>query len=535
MKNVRPCIRVASLLVLLFSMAGCRKEQDASRWDVDMLVPLVSSTLTIRDLVADSLVSTEADGTVALIFRDELFAVDLDTLLKAPDTSFVYAYGLPVPGPLNFPAGFNFFNQADVQRFDLGDVALRRLVLREGRLEMRMKNMVASPVIGQFALPGVVLPSGGNVLSTIVGAGSPSSPTFSTDQRDLAGSSFDLRGPNYNSVNTLQTDLSAQLDPAGTGATVTDQDSVVIEARYSGLVPQYAKGYFGSRAEEVGPDTNDLGLFDAIIDGTIDLEDATLRLTVENGLGADVRIAMRSLQAYNSRTGSTVDLTHSILNGPINLNRALDLGNGFTPSYYQTTVGASNSNLLDFLECLPDRVSYALDLWLNPLGDVSSGNDFLYYESRLRADLELEVPLRLRAQGLTLETLSRPDLPGSNEGHGLRSGTLRLFATNGFPMVGLVQLAIVDAEGNVLSEVPVQGSIPAGPLGADGLVHSSATGELTATLTPQQVDLLYQNTQLRTRVVLSTSTQAMYLRILESYALQVQITAAFNYFVNGDE
>jgi hypothetical protein len=502
---------------------------------VDLLAPLVTSTLTIRDLVADSLITTDGAGAVTIVYRSDLFSVDLDTLLSAPDTSFIYPYALPVTGPLNFPPGINFFSQNDVQRFDLGDVALRRLVLREGRLDLRMKNMVASAVIGQLELPGVTLANGSNVLSTTVGAGSPQAPAYSTDQRDLAGSSFDLRGPQFNQVNTIQTILGAQLDPNGQGATVTDQDSVILEAKYSGLVPQYARGYFGARTVEVGPDVSDLGLFNSIIGGTLDLDEATLRLRVENGIGVDIQVAMRSFQAVNTRTGATVDLTHDILEGPINLNRALDLGNGFTPSVYQNTLNTSNSNIDLFLENMPDQVSYALDMRLNPLGDVSSGNDFLYYESNVKASLELEVPLRIMAQGLTLETFSAPDLPGSAEGHALREGTLDLFVTNGFPFVGQVQLAIVDAAGQVLSEVPVEGTIPAGPLGANGLVSSPANGTLTAHLDPQQVDLLYQGTRIRTRVILSTSTQAMHLRILDAYAFQVQITGNFNYLVNGDE
>jgi hypothetical protein len=536
MVNVNTLVRVASrLLLATLLLTACRKEGDRPRWDVDLLAPLVTSTLTIRDLVADSLITADSEGAVTLVYRSDLFTVDLDTLLSAPDTSFIYPYALPVTGPLNFPPGVNFFSQNDVQRFDLGDVALRRLVLREGRLDLRMKNMVASAVIGQLELPGVVLANGSSLLSTTVGAGSPQSPAYSTDMRDLAGSSFDLRGPQFNLVNTIQTILGAQLDPNGQGATVTDQDSVILEAKYSGLVPQYAKGYFGARTVEVGPDVTDLGLFNSIIGGTLDLDETTLRLRVENGIGVDIQVAMRSFQAVNTRTGVTVDLTHAIMNGPINLNRALDLGNGFVPSIYQNTLNNANSNIDQFIESMPDQVSYAMDMRLNPLGDVSSGNDFLYYESKIKASLELEVPLRIRAQGLTLETFSTPDLPGTAEEHGLREGTLNLFTTNGFPLVGQIQLAIVDAEGNVLSEVPVQGTIPAGPLGANGLVSAPASGVLTAYLAPHQVDLLYQGTRLRTRVVLSTSTQSMHLRILDTYALQVQITGSFNYLVNGDE
>lgn len=539
MKNVRHPGMVALATVTICSLLalGCRKESDRPTWDVDVLVPLVRTSFTIRDLVADSLVTTDPQGAVTLLYRSDLFKLELDTLLLAPDTSFTYRYALPVTDSLNFPAGFNFFSQNDVQRFDLDEVALRKLVLREGRLELRMDNRVNSLVIGTLDLPGAIFPNGGTSMTTSVGAGTPANPTYSTAVRDLAGTSFDLRGPQFNDVNTLETSIGAMLEPPpqGQGAWVTADDSLVLSANYLGLVPQYARGYFGQRTVEAGPDTNDLTLFDALVAGTLDLDVATLRLTVENGFGMDLQVRMRQLSAINTRTGNTVDLTHAIFQGPININRAIDLGSGFIASQYSNTIDVGNSNIDLFLENLPDQVGYELDLELNPLGDISSGNDFLYFESELKAGLELEVPLRLIANELTLQTISTPDLPGSAEGHALRSGELKLFATNGFPMSARFELDLIDANGEVIANIPVEGIAAPGVLGANNLVTASTESVLTATLSEELVNVLYAGARLRSRVAFTTSDQSQHLRILDSYRMDLQITLAANYLVNGDE
>lgn len=76
--------------------------------------------------------------------------------------------------------------------------------------------------------------------------------------------------------------------------------------------------------------------------------------------------------------------------------------------------------------------------------------------------LDLEVPLRLITDELTLRTTSTPDLPGTAAGHGLRYGTLKLFATNGFPMNARITMELVDANGIVLATIPVQGQVAAG-------------------------------------------------------------------------
>ncbi|MBK8497543.1 MAG: hypothetical protein IPL52_01690 [Flavobacteriales bacterium] len=524
----------AGLCSALF-LNSCRKESDRATWDVDLLVPLVHTSLTIGNLVPDSLLVSDPAGNVTLHYQSELFAVDIDTLLLAPDTSFIYRYALPFPGPLNFPAGIELFGQNDVQRFDLDQVELRTLILREGRLELEMTNMVASAIIGSLELPGADFPDGSTVITTTVGAGTPANPAHSSAMRDLSGVAFDLRGPAYNNVNTLQTILGAQLDPNGSGADITDQDSLIIASNYVGLVPQYARGFFGQRIVEVEPDTNRLTLFDALVGGTLDLDYAALRLTVDNGFGMDLRVRMHELRAINTRTHTTVDLAHSIFQGPININRAIDQGNGFTASHYSNLLDVHNSNIDEFLENMPDQVSYALDLELNPLGDISNGNDFLYYESSLSAGLELEVPLRLITNELTLQSISTPDLPGSAEGHALRSGTLKLFATNGFPMWARIELDLIDAAGNVVATIPVEGQIAPGIMGGNGLVTQSVESVLTAPMSEQLVDVLYTGARLRSRIALTTSDQTQHLRILDRYRMDLQITLAANYMVNGDE
>jgi hypothetical protein len=533
-ENVAPPIRVASMILIAVLFGGCGKD-GPSKWDVDVLAPLVSTRFTIGDLLADSLVTTDTEGRITLVYASELFAVDLDSLLGAPDTNFVYRYGLPTPGPLAFPAGLEILDIEDASRFEIDGVELRTIALREGVLRIRTTNMVASTLLGSFQLTGATFPDGQSTILTSVGPGTPASPATNVTVRDLAGSRFDLRGPQFNSVNTLYSLISSRLDPNGQGAVVTDQDSILIDVSYSGLVPAYAKGFFGQRAVQQEGQDLPLDLFRNVVAGSLDLDQVTLKLNVENGVGIDIQVAINSFQAFNSRTGTAVDLSHAILNGPINLNRAIDLGTGPQPSYYANVLDNSDSNIDEFLEVLPDRVTYDVSLLLNPLGDISNGNDFLYYESRLKADLELEVPLNIIASDLTLETIVEPDLPGSAEGHALQSGELMVFGTNGFPFATRLELAIVNEAGDVLGQLPVSGELLPGVLGPDRTVIQAVDSRTSARITPEQLDLLYQGNKLRLRAAFNTVDPDEHLRILDRYALDVQITARANYLVNGDE
>ncbi len=535
MQYARSIGTVAFAGILLSTVQGCRKDAGPARWDIDVAAPLLTTRLTIGDLVPDSLLSVGPDGMVSLVYTSELFAVDLDTLLGLPDTSFVYAYAFPLPGndQFNLPAGFPVISQNNVLRFDLPEVQLTRLDIRSGELQVDMRNKINSRVLGHFELPSGQFPDGVNTLDMAVDPGSPGAPAMSTLTRDLSGTRFDLRGPTYDQVNTLTTNVAATLDPDGSGATVTNQDSVVVQVGYNELITAYAKGYFGTNTITQEDEESRLTLFDRFVGGSLDLDQVTMRLHVENGVGMDIQVRLNAFEAINSRTGVSVDLQNAILQGPINLNRATDNGDGFTPSHYQRTLDNTTSNIDAFVENLPDRVRYDVEIQLNPLGDISNGNDFLYYESELKADIELEVPLSIIASGLTLENFSRPDLPGDAENPTLQHGTLHLFASNGFPFDARLLLDLVDDENNVLSSIPVDGMVLAGNIGPNGIVSSATRSELHAPLNSEQVDLLYAGARLRTRVVFDTDADLGHVRVLDRYALDLQVTVDGNYMVNG--
>jgi len=74
----------AGLIVLFFT--SCRHELDKPKWDVGVLAPLVKSSLTIKDILVDSLIQEEADSSLKIVFQNELYRYALDDALKLPDT-----------------------------------------------------------------------------------------------------------------------------------------------------------------------------------------------------------------------------------------------------------------------------------------------------------------------------------------------------------------------------------------------------------------------------------------------------------------
>ncbi len=522
-----------ALLAATVALASCKKDRIPPQWDLDLAAPLVKTTLSIKDLLPDSILSTDQNGNISIRYSTTLFTLSIDTVLTAPDTNFRYGYAIPFSGPVQFPPGATFNTNDNVTRFNLDGLNLTELQVLSGQVDVTITNMMNGNIIGDFSLPGATLNGAPFSVVQNLPPGTPTNPSTTTSTRPLNGYVFDLRGPVYNAVNTLATHISYANSPDGSAVTITDQDSLIAQVNYHGIIPQYATGSFGTRTIHVQPASTALDLFNNV-SGTLGLDQVSATLKIRNGIGVDARVAIQYLRSVNPSTGNTVDLQHAITSGPVNIDRALDIGNGFQAALNTFQLNGTNSNIKPFIENLPGRVDYAMDVQINPLGDISNGHDFLYHESKLTAELDVDIPLRLIASNLTLRKTINVDLPGTPAQHAWNSGTLHLFAMNGFPFSTTIDLAVVNDAGQVLTVLQPGGTIASGSLGSDGLVATPTQSRLDFIVAPDQMNLLQETGKVRVTAVFNTSDQSQHVQILDRYALDLQLTMHANYILNGD-
>jgi hypothetical protein len=134
-----------------------------------------------------------------------------------------------------------------------------------------------------------------------------------------------------------------------------------------------------------------------------------------------------------------------------------------------------------------------------------------------------------------LQQTTTPDLPGSAEGHALKSGLLHLFATNGFPFSAAIVLEIINDADQVMGQIPVQGLVASGILGSNGLVTAAVDSQLDAPVSEELMDLLYSTGRLRISTLFNTADQSQHVQLLDSYRMDLQVSVEANYLVNGDE
>ncbi len=88
-----------SVLLLLAAamllLPACKRDAGVPSWDAEALLPLVSDSLSLNNLVADSLLEANADGSLRLVYANRLLGLDLvDEGIEIPDTALTVSVNL---------------------------------------------------------------------------------------------------------------------------------------------------------------------------------------------------------------------------------------------------------------------------------------------------------------------------------------------------------------------------------------------------------------------------------------------------------
>lgn len=77
---------IGVLLVIAIALSGCRRDEDYSSWDTNLLTPVATTTLTIADLMKDSTLKQNVDSSLQLVFDQTLYTVHAKDFFVVPDT-----------------------------------------------------------------------------------------------------------------------------------------------------------------------------------------------------------------------------------------------------------------------------------------------------------------------------------------------------------------------------------------------------------------------------------------------------------------
>ncbi len=499
-------------------------------WDTQILAPLVSASLDINNLLPDSILQANADSSMKIVFQNDIYKLTMDTLFKIPDTSLSQIFVIPFS--YTFAQGDVFVNNSlSETTFNIQGVQLRTTTVKSGFVNYKIKSLINEVTNFVYSIPSAKLNGVPFSINVSVPAAVGNIPGVFNKTYDLSGYVFDLTGIYHNKVNTLYTSFTALVSPTGQPVLVNNTDSLIVTNSFYDIIPNYAKGYFGQNTFNIGPSETKFSLFNRIVDGTLQLEDVNFTLKIENPIGLDARVYFNSLSSINTRTGNTINLSNSIIGKPININRASESGGNVFPTYANFPLTVSNSNIKQMIENLPDKFGYSMQITANPLGNISGSNDFIYSDKLMKAKMDIEIPLSLVAANLTLvDTL---DLKISNsEEQKVNSGTITLYADNGFPFDAAIQIYLLNdsntavdslfANVNIIDEAPINSNLR---------VTGKKLTRIAIPLSESKMNLLYNTKKLKLKVQFNTSAQPQYIKIYSEYTIDVKLVGDFNYTI----
>jgi len=538
---------VKRTLILLFTCISllqfnaCKRDTGPS-WDVGIVLPLAHASLSIDGLLTDSLTTTNADGSIKLVYSTKFLGLETDTLFKFPDTTVANVFHLPIGYANLAPGTFLIPPSTPTQtEFNVSNVEIVMGILTDGLMTMKFKNDIRKRVIVQYQIPCATLNSIPFSVTFLIPAAPDSlNSSIANNTVSLAGYTIDFTGTNNDRVNTITTLFTAQIDPTEIGnTTIYPSDTVSANSAFSNIKPYYIRGYFGNETIQIGPEETSFSLFNQIQSGSIGLDSLKMSVGITNYLGVDSRLTFNGIWSRNTNTNQTVQLNNSLIGNPININRGVLTSSWLPviPSTYNFTFDNSNSNAKALIENLPHKLGFDVTLVTNPLGNVSGNNDFFFSDYGIEATLDVEIPLNLFADQLVITDTVIPNFSSITFKENILKGKLTLIAANSFPFDAAIDLYFIDVNGNTIGSLVSQpNTINSGPVTLSGgyLVSTgTANSQLTIPLSESQTSDMLNCEKIVFKANFDTNSNPVYTKIFASNHLDINLSADFDYRIGN--
>ncbi|MCC6690692.1 MAG: hypothetical protein IT235_04095 [Bacteroidia bacterium] len=524
---------LASLASSVF-FTSCKKESSQPSWDLNILAPILKSSISINNLVTDTLLKSNADSSVKIVYNSDLINYNLDTIAKVPDTTVHLTFITPIPN-YNYSGGTLLLNSAQEIDFKLNNIYLNKAVIKSQFVRLYIENRIDSTVAFTYEVPCATNGVGHFILKDSVAGKTGTTPAIYDTILDFSGYTLDLTGINGTSTNAITTKMEAHIGTNVSYVIIPHNDSLYVVNTAYNIKPSYARGYLGQTLIDVGPEESSFSLFNSVKSGILSLPQTKVTLNLENSVGVDARLKISKISSINSRTGTTVDLAStSVINKSVNINRALETGNAASPVLPSTqtiVLNSSNSNVGSFIGNMPDKLSYTMQVNVNPLGNASGSNDFIFAGYGIKAKMNIEIPLSLVATKLTLSDTLMLDLSSITGQEKILNGNLYLYATNGLPLNATIQIYLLDKNLNKTDSlmVPPNNVIASALLDVTNKVKETVETKLTIPVSKEKIAKLVTTKKALVLAYFNTANQPNPVNIYNYYKLDFKLVADFGY------
>lgn len=524
-------LKVLYIVILVALAFVACKSDEQTNWDVDVLTPLVKTRLSIQNIISDSLLQSNSDHSISVSFNDTVFSLEFDSIFKVPDTVISTFFKSPLWATIG--PGLQFMNRTDNVKFKIPDAQISNITIKTGKIKYFIQSTISEKTKFYYQIPratknGIPL----TIIRYIPGKSGGVNGSLS-GEIDLSGYDLDLRGASLNIANTIQTITKVYNDSSSNPINITPNDSIKFNMTYQDLVPDYAKGYFGQQNQASGLKSTNFDIFKNIVSGNINMSNVKLSVSIINYLGIDARIILKSLISKNSRNGNSIDLNSQIINKHINITRAKDIGNnsgGIQPTILKLDIEPQAAK--EFIENLPDLIKYNLDMMMNPLGNISGGNDFVYYGKGFMVLLNFDMPLTFSSNSLAIADTVDFSFK-EKDFENLNGGKLNIIANNTFPIQAKLAMILLDENKQIIEKINLSQAIEASESTqySENLIPKKSI--LPISITSTRIDNFKRTKYVAFAASFTSIPANQHITIYDNNYLDIKLTGDFSYNINN--
>ena len=397
--------------------------------------------------------------------------------------------------------------------FDLGGVQLNEVGIKSGTVTVNVLSTLPNGKmiynIPSLKKNGVSFSSGDIIIPQATGT------ELTTFEFNFEGYKLDLTGEDSrdggDTINTIYTESYTFIDYTGTLETINATDSFYSYIEFD-LTPEYATGFLGTDTISFGPEIIESDIFDFIQSGSIDFEQVDMSINIKNFIGADMGLQITNLSSTNENTEVNASIDNNFI---YEINRASQN----IDNQINSTLTQINFEGDKLLEIFPNKFITSATFYLNPYGQ-NIIEDFLYPEFTLDANINIEVPLRVNANNLTLVDTSEIEI---NEISNYDIQKVFFNIENGFPLDIKLKILLLDENDIIIDTLVQDVNIDAAQVDINNIVVNNQ-------ITTVEVD--YQDfTNVKKAILISslnTIPNNEYISLYSNYEIDISISAKIN-------
>jgi len=537
----------AVILCLLIVFVSCMNDEWMAdkydltvRWEPGFEGPLVFGNLSIEDMLtkfdSSGYLTKDSSNFLYFIF-DTSETVSADDYIDIPDMDFLQVFfqsPMDIPGSSLGNIGDTIHRKKD-DSFEWersGDERLDSVHMKGGEIVIFVTSTIKH--MGTLTIYSDQIELNGSRYEHTIEISDPSGNFTTTVRVPLAGASLQLDNAN---PDTTFLGMVFELNLINSGADILASELVSITQSFQSLDYQAVYGYVGVYDSLIiDKELIEFSSMPEDFIGRIQLADPQIHLKVGNSFGVPFGIELLDLEARFKDASMTPinldpDVNPVIIDAP-----TIDQVGQSILSY--TAIDSNNSNINEIASTDLTGLQFSINALGNPTGFM---NNFILDTSHLDVNVEVVIPMHLRAEGLEMGETFDFEI-GGDEGfsrENIKSFMFQLETENGLPLEVSTQVYFMDSDENYLDSLFNEQNwniLPSGVIDDDGKVIFTTYNKVEVPLTETQIDNVFIAEKIMITILVETSEQGTRdIKFYSTNSLGFKLGARAEVSVTSDE